>query len=70
MRSFIKIAAIGGLAALALAGCKQENNYPATETTAASTTVVPVPGPTIGVPVPGPTQTVTATPSTAETPAQ
>lgn len=68
MPSIIKIMAVGSLAALALAGCKQENNYPSTETTTASTTVVP--GPTVAVPVPGPTETVTAAPSPAETPAQ
>lgn len=69
----------GGFALLALAGCKQENNYPATEATteATTTTIVPVPGPTstVAVPVPGPTSTmvvpvpgptVTATPEGGE----
>lgn len=70
MSSFIKIMAVGSFAALALAGCKQENNYPSTDTTTASTTVVPVPGPTVAMPVPGATATVTATPGPAETPAQ
>ena len=53
------IIAVLGCSLIALAGCKQETNYPAAETT--TTAVVPVPGPTstevVGVPVPGPTST-------------
>jgi hypothetical protein len=60
MRTTAMIAALG-CTLLATAGCKQESNYPATETT--TTAVVPVPGPTstevIAVPVPGPTSTET-----------
>ncbi len=74
MRNIMKPIMIGGLAGLALAGCKQETNVPAPEATATemvpvpgptSTTVVPVPGPTSTtvVPVPGPTVTATAEPS-------
>ncbi len=69
MRYISKVSILSGFAVLALAGCKQENNYPAvvTSTEAIVTEVVPVPGPTstttIVVPVPGPTSTVTATPS-------
>lgn len=70
-----KIALIGSLAFVALAGCKQDNNYTAVEATTEATTtaLVPVPGPTssVAVPVPGPTMvvpvpgpTVTATPET------
>ena len=48
-----------GCSLLALAGCKQETNYPAGEAT--TTAVMPVPGPTstevVAVPVPGPTST-------------
>ena len=69
MRAIIKFTVWGGFAALALAGCKQENNYPVTEATtdAAVTEIVPVPGPTtiVAVPVPGPTSTVTATATSA-----
>lgn len=74
MRTTVTIAALG-CALIALAGCKQETNYPAAETTAvvavpaeSTTTVVPVPvpGPTstsvVAVPVPGPTVTETAAP--------
>jgi len=69
MPSILKSSIVGGLAVLALAACKQENNYPTTQVTtqAADTTVVPVPGPTVAVPVPGPTATVTASPTPAET---
>jgi len=78
MPNILKSTIVGGLAVLALAGCKQENNYPATQVTteAADTVVVPVPGetvgvpvpgPTVAVPVPGPTSTVTATPTPEET---
>lgn len=70
MSSFIKIMTVGGLTALALAGCKQENNYPVTATTTESTTVVPVPGPTETMLVPGATATVTATPAPEETAAR
>lgn len=56
-------AMIGAVALLALAGCKQENNYPATVATTEATTtaIVPIPGPTstVAVPVPGPTTTMT-----------
>ncbi len=71
MRSTIKFAIIGGVAVLALAGCKQENNYPATAVTSEATTTLVVPGPTetVAVPVPGATATVTATPSGTATPA-
>lgn len=58
MRNSIKLIVIGGFAGLALAGCKQETNYPAADATA--TEIVPVPGPTstVAVPVPGDTTTV------------
>ena len=58
MSKMMRNTAIGGFALLALAGCKQETNYPVTEST--TTAIVPVPGPTsiVAVPVPGPTQTV------------
>lgn len=60
MRYTATIAALG-CSLLALAGCKQETNYPAAEET--TTAVVPVPGPTstevVAVPVPGPTSTNT-----------
>ena len=71
MRNHIKLAIIGGVAVLALSGCKQENNYPATAVTSEASTTMVVPGPTetVGVPVPGPTATVTATPSGSATPA-
>ena len=59
--------AILGCSLLAIAGCKQETNYPAADTAVialpaeSSTTVMPVPGPTsttvVAVPVPGPTST-------------
>ncbi|MGH6787026.1 MAG: hypothetical protein ACREBO_09360 [Novosphingobium sp.] len=83
MHKSINLFAIGGLAALALAGCKQENNYPEDGATVESTTtaVVPVPGPastatvavpvpgdTVVVPVPGPTVTQTAEPKATPTP--
>ena len=50
-----------GCTLIALAGCKQETNYPAAQAT--TTTVLALPGPTatetavVGVPVPGPTST-------------
>jgi hypothetical protein len=71
MRDIIKTSIIGGVAVLALAGCKQENNYPATSVTTEATTTMVVPGPTetMVVPVPGATATVTATPSDTATPA-
>ena len=66
MRITATIAALG-CSLLALAGCKQETNYPAADTAViavpaeSSTTMVPVPGPTsttvVAVPVPGPTST-------------
>ena len=66
MRTTATIAALA-CSLLALAGCKQETNYPAADTAViavpaeSSTTVVPVPGPTstevVAVPVPGPTST-------------
>lgn len=60
MRTIAMIAALS-CTLLATAGCKQESNYPATEST--TTAVVPVPGPTstevVAVPVPGPTSTET-----------
>jgi hypothetical protein len=64
MRDISKFTVLGALGILALAGCKQETNYPVEVTsTEAITTVVPVSGPTntVIVPVPGPTSTVTAT---------
>ena len=82
MRRSVTIAALG-CSLLAIAGCKQETNYPAAETTAvvpvpAPTTTqvvaVPVPGPTatstqvVGVPVPGPTVTTTASPKASPSP--
>ena len=72
--------AILGCSLLALAGCKEENNYPAAETAtvvampaeSSTTTIVAVPGPTstavVGVPVPGPTVTETASPKPTSTP--
>jgi hypothetical protein len=72
MRTTATITALG-CSLLALAGCKQETNYPAADTATtvvavpaeSSTTVIPVPGPTsttvVAVPVPGPTVTTTAT---------
>ena len=80
MRTTVTIAALG-CSLLALAGCKQETNYPAADTATtviavpaeSSTTIVPVPGPTSTtntttvVPVPGPTATVTATPTPTST---
>lgn len=58
MRTTATIAVLS-LSLLVLAGCKQETNYPAAETT--TTAVIPVPGPTstevVAVPVPGPTST-------------
>ena len=73
--------AILGCSLLALAGCKQETNYPAAEPTATvvlptatETAVVgvPVPGPTstavVGIPVPGPTVTETVAPITSPSP--
>lgn len=76
MRNISKFSVIGCLTVLALAGCKQENNYPTTEATTEATTTavvpvaVPVPGPTstVVVPVPGPTVTATPTPETTATP--
>ena len=66
MRTTATIAALG-CSLLALAGCKQETNYPAVDTAVvavpaeSSTTMVPVPGPTsttvVAVPVPGATST-------------
>ena len=67
MRTTATIAALS-CSLLALAGCKQETNYPVAETAViaapadmSTTTIVPVPGPTstqvVGVPVPGPTST-------------
>ena len=66
MRTTATLAALS-CSLLALAGCKQETNYPVTDTAVIavpaeiSTTVVPVPGPTqttvVAVPVPGPTST-------------
>ena len=66
MRTTATIAALG-CSLLALAGCKQETNYPAADTAViavpaeSSTTMIPVPGPTattvVAVPVPGPTST-------------
>ena len=66
MRTTVTIAALG-CSLLALAGCKQETNYPAADTAVvaipveSTSTMVPVPGPTsttvVGVPVPGPTST-------------
>lgn len=66
MRTIVTIAALG-CSLLALAGCKQETNYPAADTAViavpaeSTTTMVPVPGPTsttvVAVPVPGPTST-------------
>ena len=64
MRTTATIAALG-CSLLALAGCKQETNYPAADTAViavpaeSTTTMVPVPGPTtvVAVPVPGPTST-------------
>ncbi len=68
MRTTATIAALG-CSLLALAGCKQETNYPVADTATTviaapaeiATTVVPVPGPTsttvVAVPVPGPTST-------------
>ena len=66
MRITATIAALG-CSLLALAGCKQETNYPAADTAViavpveGSSTMVPVPGPTstevVAVPVPGPTST-------------
>ena len=79
MRTTVTIAALG-CSLLALAGCKQETNYPAADTATtviavpaeSSTTIVPVPGPTntqvVGVPVPGPTVTETASPKPTSTP--
>ncbi|MBW8784228.1 MAG: hypothetical protein JF593_06270 [Novosphingobium sp.] len=76
MGTTTKLAIAGGLALLALAGCKQENNYPASsETTEAvpttSSTTIVTPGPTststVAVPVPGATETVTSSPSPAAT---
>ena len=80
MRTTATIAVLG-CSLLALAGCKQENNYPATDVATAvvevpaessTTTIVPVPGPTstavVGVPVPGPTVTETASPKPTSTP--
>lgn len=61
MTTVSKFALLGGVALLALPGCKQETNYPPTEVaTESTTTVIPVPGPTTTevVPVPGPTKTV------------
>lgn len=80
MRTTATIAALG-CSLLALAGCKQDNNYSAADTAteviavpgANSTAVfgVPVPGSTstavVGVPVPGPTVTETATPTPTPT---
>ena len=77
MRRTITIAALG-CSLLAIAACKQENNYPAADTAvvaipaeSSTTTVVPVPGPTstavVAVPVPGPTVTTTATPTPTAT---
>ena len=77
MRRTITIAALG-CSLLAIAACKQENNYPAADTAvvaipaeSSTTTVVPVPGPTstavVAVPVPGPTVTETATPTPTAT---
>ena len=81
MRNSIKLIVIGGFAGLALAGCKQETNYPAAEATATEVVAVPVPGPTstvavpvpgerstVVVPVPGPTVTETAQPKATATP--
>ena len=78
MRTTVTIAALG-CSLLALAGCKQETNYPAVDTAvvavpaeSSTTTLVPVPGPTstavVGVPVPGPTVTTTATATATPTP--
>ena len=78
MRTTATIAVLG-CSLLALAGCKQENTYPAADTAviavpaeSSTTTIVPVPGPTstavVGVPVPGPTVTETASPKPTSTP--
>ena len=69
--NFAKITIVSGFALLALAGCKQENNYPAAEETG-TTAVVPVTAATVGVPVPEPTETNTVVvpvpgPTVAET---
>ena len=78
MRTTATIAVLG-CSLLALAGCKQETNYPAADTATtviavpaeSATTIVPVPGPTntqvVGVPVPGPTVTETAKPTPTPT---
>ena len=72
MPSIAKSMIIGGLAVLALSGCKQENNYPATSVTTEATTAIVVPGPTstvgVAVPVPGPTVTETASSTATTTP--
>ena len=80
MHKTVTLAALG-CTMLALAGCKQETNYPAADTAttvvavpaeSSTTTIVPVPGPTstavVGVPVPGPTVTETAKPTPTATP--